>query len=217
MRHRILWLWLWITVTLWLGNITGCSTPQQQAQHDPEASTQAMVDAWAQQWKPPVDASSASCCSQVDGSSKDGETCAATTCAECQPTPTRCGPMAAGDVCSDCQGETTCPAHTAPIMTPTMQRDHWPAIHVQAHPGRTRHWPIYFQDCPMYNPEADPLAAPGTEASLRAALSDSKAENYSGNNVQAAVTQPIKAVFDLLAWPVRAFVNPPFVTNTTPQ
>lgn len=189
MRHKILWLWVWITMTLWLGNITGCSTVPQ-AEQDPELRTQAMVDAWARHWTPP-------CESSID-------------------TPSRCGPMAAGDGCDQCQGETACVRHQTPILTPSINRSHWPKIQVESHGGQTRHGPIYFQDCPVHPREPDLARTAGTEAGIHAVLSGDRAVGYSRTNLQSMLTQPVKAAFDLIALPVRMVMDPPWTTNTTP-
>ncbi len=234
MRYKVMWLSSLITMTLWLGNITGCSTPpvvendQASAAAQNEAQTQAALEAWAKNWKPPteempVEATTAAMPPVTEVTSTqpvtEGMPTDEVTPVENDTTPARCGPMAAGDVCATCQGEKACSMHQPagqPILTPTMNRGHWPKIVVKTEAGQTRHWPVYFNDCPVYPAEADPGSAPGTEASIHAALANDRAAGASFENMQAVPTQPIKAAFDLVTLPVRAIVNPPMVTNTSP-
>ena len=225
MRYKVMWLMSWITMTLWLGNISGCSTPPvSQGVHDDaaaDAAIQKEAQEWSKKWRPPAD--------DVQPSQSAATTPVATTSVALTPkageatpdevvtTPVRCGPMAAGDVCQVCQGEVACAPHQQqPIVTTTMNRGHWPQMVVKAEAGQTRHWPVYFNDCPVYASQADPAAAPGTEASIHAALADDRAAGASFVNMQAVPTQPIKAAFDLVTLPVRAIFNPPWVTNTSP-
>lgn len=189
MPPQVLWISIWTTLALWLGSIGGCASSSQAPADVSSTTSPANTSATI--------ISSVSIVNQpvavADGVDLTKPANTAAEVAISQSTADRESPSLRG-----------------------LDRSHWTKVTVSPDDGKTTHYPIYFRDCPLDAPVPNLSNLADTQAQLEAALQNPSAGNYSQTNLQGMATQPLKAAFDLLAVPVRKFIDPPLTPVTTP-
>jgi hypothetical protein len=101
----------------------------------------------------------------------------------------------------------------------SVERDDWERVTFTFPAGRTRHYPTYFDRVPgSQTPNGEAIVAAGTTPQrLRAALSGSRAQGWSGFNAGRLAGEPVLLGWDLVTWPVSAVRTAPWRVVTSPE
>jgi hypothetical protein len=96
-----------------------------------------------------------------------------------------------------------------------IDRSNWTPMLVGPADGRTRHFPIYFEDPKREELYTDVLAQPTAQRQMTAAL-QSGDPTLTGGNLLSIVLEPADFALDAVLLPVRAVITPPWRRVTTP-
>ncbi|MCC7205131.1 MAG: hypothetical protein IT441_08630 [Phycisphaeraceae bacterium] len=199
MRRKIVWCTFWLTVVMWFGRAwadmpvvpaTAPAAPTTMATTEPAATAPAPVIApSASPATPPATRPAARRATESDR----------------KPAPPHP------------QEVLTNPNFQGGQVTPTLDRSHWPAVTVGPEPGLTRHPPIYFQDMNFDLRRNRGRGEASPERDFIAALGYSRSEDLGLNNLAHGFVEPVKFCVDLaILAPVKAVIQPPFLTVTSP-
>lgn len=98
-----------------------------------------------------------------------------------------------------------------------LDRSHWEAMQVTAHPHVLTTQPHYFEDYTTYaSRPGRPTLPLQSDEQVLATLEPAEAENLSGRNLFDMVAQPVELAFDMVLFPVRLIATPPW-TNVAEE
>ncbi|QDU71957.1 hypothetical protein Pan265_18160 [Mucisphaera calidilacus] len=123
--------------------------------------------------------------------------------------------------CSSPEPVETEVAADRPVVTLPLAVDYvslmqtWPETTHLYPSGDVRHPSNYFDEVPHF--ESDPTFEATLESALLVAMSGDRASNWSGENVGGAAAEPFAFLYDVVAMPVRVFIDPPWELGVSPE
>jgi hypothetical protein len=213
MRRKVGWLFIWTNLVFWLGQAGGCSTPWEN-QNYKIADEPAGIDPSV-----PIEPAPRVERLRVEADPEPKPPGApAPAPAEAPPAAPIDAPSAPPAVTAEAAPPPNPPANppanpVAGADAAPSDRSGWTLVTVSTASGATTHGPLYFKDQGFTHRDFSPPPQP---AAPESALRGPDASGWSGQNLAAMVVEPFNFLVDFIVFPVRAVLQSPFKTVTTP-
>ncbi len=208
MWHKVSWLVFWVSMVLWFGNMWGCAAPGMEQNYkvgEPERRSPSRED-YGRSVLAREDADET-----LEVAFVQEQPAPAAPAAAAAPAATSDAPKADAPKPADAPA----PAADAPSLN-GLDRSHWAKIKVKPDVGVTRHYPLYYKDCPFDRPEPAINESDSLDKQLEASLAGAENHSWDWFHGQQRLAQPVKFSYDTVLLLPRMLITPPWREKTTP-